>query len=172
MRTDRGETGSSCMDAYCAFERGGRAFGVPVRAVREVLTGETATPVPRAPAHIAGVVNLRGEPLPLLLVDEWIGVPSRRYRPADQILVVESSRMRVGIVVDRVLDVLRRAGVASDDGWFAGDAAEDVEQRGGGKVSLLDPDGIIRAAVSSTTAGFRRMTGSEARGAAGTVRAE
>lgn len=55
-------------------------FGIPLSALREVIEPLPATPVPAAPAEIRGVINLRGELVPLLLLDHWLEfpIPNRR----------------------------------------------------------------------------------------------
>lgn len=91
---------------YCIFTRSGRDFAVSVSAAHEVLAGEAATPVPQAPAALVGVLNLRGEVLPLVQLDSLLGMPPRPYVAGNQIVVVSSAEIGdVGLVVDRVRDV-------------------------------------------------------------------
>jgi len=147
---------SEPMDELCLFDRGERALAVPVNTAREVLTGEVITSVPQAPAHLIGAVNLRGEILPLLRIDEWLDLPVCEFGAADQVLVVESGDVRIGILVDRVRDV--RAvpkkdvqGLGAAGGLFRGYWASPE-----GLVTVLEPERLIEEAVSRTAERFRR----------------
>jgi purine-binding chemotaxis protein CheW len=90
---------------YCIFTRSGRDFALGVEAAREVLTAEPATPVPQAPSLLVGVINLRGEVLPLVQIDSLLNLPTRSYALGDQILVVSVEDVDMGLVVDRVRDL-------------------------------------------------------------------
>jgi purine-binding chemotaxis protein CheW len=45
---------------YLTFTLGGESYGLPVLNVREIIRLSPITPVPRMPAHVRGVINLRG----------------------------------------------------------------------------------------------------------------
>ena len=66
-RRERGED-------HCIFTRGPHDLALPVTVAREMLTGETATAVPQAPSHLVGVLNLRGDVLPLVQIDRWLAL--------------------------------------------------------------------------------------------------
>jgi len=70
---------------YCVFSRGNRELALPIAAAREMLGGQAVTPVPQAPAELLGVVNLRGNLLPLLQIDHWLGVPTRPLQVTDRL---------------------------------------------------------------------------------------
>jgi purine-binding chemotaxis protein CheW len=90
---------------YCVFTRSGRDFAVSVSAAHEVVAGKAVTQVPQAPVTLIGVVNLRGEVLPLLQLDSLLDMPSQPYSAGSQIVVVSSDDLEVGLLVDRVRDV-------------------------------------------------------------------
>jgi purine-binding chemotaxis protein CheW len=90
---------------YCVFTRSGRDFAVSVSAAHEVVAGKAVTQVPQAPVALIGVVNLRGEVLPLLQLDSLLGMPPQPYSAGSQIVVVSSNDVDVGLLVDRVRDV-------------------------------------------------------------------
>ena len=142
------------------FKRAGRLLGLPVSAVREVLPGEPATPVPLAPAHVAGVISLRGEPLSLVQIDQWIGTPGRRCRASDQILVIETNRTRIGVVVDCVFGVekgVSEEGAAETMGPLVFRHAANSR----GALLILDPVTLVDAAVSLAHAGLQSLRSSD-----------
>lgn len=105
---------------YLCFRLGEEAYGVPIPRVREVLRVPPLTEVPRAPANVVGVMNLRGEVLPvydlklrlrLAVAAARIAGPEAAEAPARgaRVIVVRSDRGDAGLLVDAVEDVWRLA---------------------------------------------------------------
>lgn len=89
------------------FRLGQEQYGVPIRHVREVVAWVAPTPLPGAPAHVEGVVNLRGEILPVLDLARRFGMSGGRPDAnTARILVVETAVGAAGLVVDEVAEVL------------------------------------------------------------------
>ncbi len=142
---------------YCIFTRSGREFGVSVTAAREVLTGEPATPVPQAPPSLIGVINLRGEVLPLVQLDSLLDMPTRLYSTDDQILVVSAGDVQIGLVVDRVRDV--RSIDSGEIKAYPDNTAAHHLFRGywassTGVVTVLDAQRLVAEAVTSVSMRF------------------
>jgi chemotaxis signal transduction protein len=87
-------------------ELAGRHYGAPLKAVREVFTLGPLTPVPTAPAAVAGVANLRGQVIPVLDLMRLLDLGLHRLRLGDPVVLVESEGTRVGLLVDRVVGLL------------------------------------------------------------------
>ena len=68
------------MIELCTFLLGGRRFGVPAADVREVVRFAPPTPVPLAPAWVAGVADVRGEILAAIDVAARLGLPAASPR--------------------------------------------------------------------------------------------
>ncbi len=51
---------------YLAFHLGSEEFGIPVLNVREIMGVQDITAVPQTPAHVRGVINLRGKVIPVV----------------------------------------------------------------------------------------------------------
>lgn len=144
---------------YCFFERRGRHFAVPILAAREVIADEPVTPVPQAPQHVLGVINLRGNLLPLINVDSFLGLPASVTPASYEALVVESDGVLLGLFVDRVGDVrpievlevrttpgMEQPGSIYNGVWSSPDA----------DVFLVDVGAIVAQAVDATTRTFQR----------------
>ncbi len=131
----------------CVFTLDGAAFALPVESVREVVVFEETTPVPRAPAHVVGVANLRGEVMPVVDPAPRLGLGGR---PRDRRLrtLVVAGPAPVALVID---DVLGLAGF--DDVLAPGDAARrtygalalGLLRLDGGLVTLLDASRLVGA---------------------------
>ena len=145
--------------SFCFFERRGRHFALPVLAAREVVVGEGVTPVPQAPQHVLGVINLRGTLLPLINADSFLGLPASEAPASYEALVVESEGVQLGLLVDRVGDV-RPIDLLEVHPAPAMDQAMPV-YRGvwsspEADVLLLDVDQLVNNAIGATTRSFQR----------------
>ena len=100
----RGEAEES---RFVVFRLGDEEFGLPVDAVVEVARiPERITRVPRTPAFLEGVVNLRGEVLPVIDQRRRFGMPPLETRDGCRVLVVRTDHHRAGLIVDAVTGVL------------------------------------------------------------------
>jgi len=153
----RAPSGSARRSAFCFFRRRGRDFAVPVLAAREVVGGEALTPVPQAPDHVLGVVNLRGNLLALINPDQFLGLPVSAATATYEALVLESDDVQVGFLVDRVgdiatidLDQIRPPSAA------LGGVCRGVWPTPAGEVQVLDVDVLVASATSATAKSFAR----------------
>lgn len=84
-------------------------FAIPVSLVREILDMRPMSRVPEAPAHLAGLVDVRGQGVPVVDLRIRLGLPPAPPGDATRILVLEagigSRSVRIGLVVDRVFEV-------------------------------------------------------------------
>ncbi|MET4898035.1 chemotaxis protein CheW [Sphingomonadaceae bacterium jetA1] len=88
------------------FQLGDQILGVDIMAIREIRAWSPATPLPNVPAHVRGVVNLRGIVLPVLDLRHRLGWgvtdPSARH----VIIVVRIGEQLQGLIVDAVNDIV------------------------------------------------------------------
>ena len=72
------------------FEVGGQQYGLPASDVRELQRAATLTPLPRAPAIVEGVVNLRGAVVPVLDIRSRFRLPPKPMEPTDHFVVARA----------------------------------------------------------------------------------
>jgi len=96
----------------CLFGLGGERFAIEIRRAREVVVVEELTTVPRGPAYLVGVANLRGHILPILDVRPLLGLASRPVGRGSRVLVVDPGSGQVGLAVDAILGLESFDGVA------------------------------------------------------------
>jgi purine-binding chemotaxis protein CheW len=89
------------------FQLGAEFYGVEIARVHEIIRLQTVTRVPRAPAFVEGVINLRGKVIPVVDLRRRFGLPTADHTRASRIVVVEIGDQVVGVVVDGVSEVLR-----------------------------------------------------------------
>jgi purine-binding chemotaxis protein CheW len=86
------------------LELGGERRSIPADAVREIVPLADLTPVPTAPASVRGLIQVRGQVIPVLDFGPADGPPPRPGSPL-VIVEIEGERARAALVVERVLDV-------------------------------------------------------------------
>ena len=82
-------------------------FGVDILKVQEIIRTMEITKVPRSPAFVEGVINLRGKVIPIIDLRKRFGMAPRDHDNQTRIIVIELHHMIVGFVVDSVSEVLR-----------------------------------------------------------------
>ncbi len=89
---------------------GSASYGLPLENVQEVIGVRAVTRVFHAPSALAGIINLRGEVLPILDLPVLLGTDSEPNRHADARIVVvrepAGSKRRAGLRVDALLGLL------------------------------------------------------------------
>ncbi|HNW91781.1 MAG TPA: chemotaxis protein CheW [bacterium] len=95
---------------YLTFVLGNEEYGLEILKVREIIGVLEITPVPRTPAFVKGVINLRGLVIPVIELRRKFGLPEKEYTPETCIIVTEvaiaEDTVLMGIVVDTVSEVL------------------------------------------------------------------
>jgi purine-binding chemotaxis protein CheW len=95
---------------YLTFTLGRESYGVPVRAVREIIRLCPITPVATMPAHVRGVINLRGRVIPLVDLRVRFGLPATKEHDRTCIVVAQVASATggtrpYGVIVDGVEEV-------------------------------------------------------------------
>lgn len=88
------------------FELGEQSLGIDIMAIREIRAWSPATPLPNVPAHIRGVVNLRGVVLPVLDLRMRLGWGLTDPTTRHVIIVVRIGEQLQGVIVDAVDDIV------------------------------------------------------------------
>jgi purine-binding chemotaxis protein CheW len=150
MRSLDAPTGSSADGTqYLTFALGEEEYGVAILNVQEIKGYAPVTPIPNTPAHVKGVMNLRGTIVPVIDLRLRLGMPAAEYGPFTVIVVLAVGAKVVGAIVDAVSDVLTfpdsqvqttpELGVAADVRFIGG-----IAQADGKLVVLLDAEVMLR----------------------------
>ena len=92
------------------FTLAGKRYALDIHLVREIVVMLPITPIPRAPAFISGVLNLRGEITNIVNLNKILGVKDQEIRKNQKIVVLvpqAAGGNNVGIIVDDVSSVIR-----------------------------------------------------------------
>ncbi|MCB1643971.1 MAG: chemotaxis protein CheW [Pseudomonadales bacterium] len=141
---------------YLTFKLDGEEYGIDILAVQEIRSYEPATRVPKTARHILGVINLRGEVVPIVDLRIRFNIPNQGIDKNTVIILVkiadEKKARTVGMVVDAVSDVHV---IAEEDmgtvpnlkGAMADDYITGIGTINGKMIILLDVSLVAHAAL-------------------------
>lgn len=99
------ENEDTLKDMYLTFRLGNEDYGIEIRYVTEIVGMQKITEVPDMPSFVKGVVNLRGQVIPVLDMRIRFHMEPREYDERTCIVVVNINGAQVGLVVDTVNEV-------------------------------------------------------------------
>jgi purine-binding chemotaxis protein CheW len=152
--TGAGFSAAALAGKYLTFSLGAEEYGLPVLKVREIIKVMDITPVPQVPAHVRGVINLRGKVIPVIDLRAKFSLPAQDYTERTCIVVVDvalkKERVMLGVVVDAVSEVLNITAAEIDQTPQFGDQVTTDYMLGLAKVKntvkiLLDLDTVLGA---------------------------
>jgi purine-binding chemotaxis protein CheW len=88
------------------FSLGSEEFGVDIMKVQEIIRIPPVTRVPKARSYIEGVINLRGNVIPIVNLRSRFGMPPGEETDLSRIVVLQIDNRVFGIMVDSVTEVL------------------------------------------------------------------
>ena len=91
---------------YLSFVLGDAQYCIDILKVQEIRTYEAPTRIANTPAFIKGVINLRGNIVPIIDLRVKFGLPEQRYDTQTVVIVLNIAKRTVGVVVDGVSDVI------------------------------------------------------------------
>lgn len=153
-RAPKSDAGGREEVIFLVFRLGNDEFALPIEAVVEVAqVPPQITRIPKTPKFLEGVVNLRGEVLPVVDQRRRFDMPALDKHETHRLVVVKTERHRAGIIVDAVSDVLRayRENVAPPPDLTDEKTARLVHgvinlEKAGRIVLLLDPAELLTRA--------------------------
>ncbi len=100
------EAKDSMSGMFLTFELGNEGYGLEIRHVIEIIGVQKVTCVPDMPEHVIGVLNLRGKVIPIIDVRIRFNLKGKEYDDRTCIIVVDVEGASVGLVVDKVNEVV------------------------------------------------------------------
>jgi purine-binding chemotaxis protein CheW len=93
-------------DAFSALviTVGGESYALPMEALTAVYEGYTIVPLPCVPSFVAGIVNVRGQLVPVMDLAVLLGVPTET--PKRSLLIVSNAEFSLGLCADSVGEVM------------------------------------------------------------------
>jgi purine-binding chemotaxis protein CheW len=137
---------------YLTFALSDEEYGLEILKVREIIGFMGITAVPQTPDYVKGVINLRGQVIPVIDLRAKFGMESTEVTDETCIIVVEITQdnqaFNTGIVVDHVQEVLDIAGQDIEEAPQFGSSVDTHFILGMGKIGetvkiLLDIDKVL-----------------------------
>ncbi len=153
LANDKAETGSSRVRQFLTFALNGEIYGIGILHIREIIEYANLTVVPLMPDFISGVINLRGNVVPVINLARRFNHQPQEVGKRTSIIIVdilsnEGESVEVGIVVDIVNEVIELAAseIAAPPTFGAKIRADFIQ--GMGKIDnklmiLLDVDHVL-----------------------------
>lgn len=152
---------------YLTFMLGPEEFGLEILKVREIIGCMQITAVPRTPAYIKGVINLRGQVIPVVDIRTLFGMEPKAVTDETCIIVVEISRaaraFSTGLIVDGVSEVRDIAAQDIEEAPQFDSSVQTSFILGMGKVNgavkiLLDIDQVLSSSNISVLDALEKQT--------------
>jgi purine-binding chemotaxis protein CheW len=163
--TPRGDSRQTSELQFLVFRLGNDEFGLPIDSVDEVTeVPAKITKLPKTPKFLEGVVNLRGDVLPVIDQRPRFDMPALRESDRRRLVVVRTARHRAGLIVDSVSDVLR---VAAGSVEPPPDLTEQIARLVRGVINLeqsqrmvlvLDPSELLTPAERGRLDAFQKAS--------------
>ena len=133
---------------YIVIRLGDEQYGIDIRYIDNIVRMQHITRVPKVPAYLKGVINLRGEVLPVMSLRVKMGLEADELTRATRIIILKQEQQgSVGIIVDEVREVVTLG--SSEIEKLSQNTAEskkslitDVGNHNGELISLLDLNSI------------------------------
>lgn len=138
----------------CLFSISGDTYAVTVDLLAEIIIPQKVFPVPTTPSHVIGIINLRGNIVPIVDIRPALSLPSTAG--LNQVAIIRHEQLTIGIVVDSVADVISvpvssilplpaETAVQESDTKGRSRYLKAIVQRQNGMAALLNIDRLLEA---------------------------
>ena len=134
------------MSKFAVFNISGEEFGIELGRIAEIVKFQKSTPLPKVPAFISGVINIRGDVIPLVDLRKRLGVEPSHIQ--GRIIITKIYEEKIGLLVDAVKEIvsIEKESIASTPSFFKGLKSEYIT--GIGKVAerlivILNLDNLL-----------------------------
>lgn len=97
---------SGTTERFLTFQSDGLTFGVSTNYIIEIITNHLITMLPMVPGYVKGIMNLRGQIIPVIDIRLRMGKMDIEYSSTSCIIVLSADGINFGIMVDSVEQVL------------------------------------------------------------------
>lgn len=129
---------------FIVIRLGEEQYGIDIRYIDNIVRMQHITRVPKVPNYLKGVINLRGEVLPVVSLRLKMGLPEDEETRATRIIILKMENQEMmGIIVDEVKEVVTLGSSMIDKVVYTAEEAKKTFITGVGKhedelISLLD----------------------------------
>jgi len=127
------------------FKLAEERYAIEISAVREVIPLRDYTPLPGAPEFIFGLVNVRGEIIPVVNLKRLLGLPERGLSDRNRLVILQSPEIEFGILADLVTGIVAISpdSLQTDIGDFKGMKGEFLTGISPAGTIILNADNLL-----------------------------
>ena len=145
--SDKNEASDEVLQ-WVTFKLENETYGINVMQVQEVLRYSEIAPVPGAPQYVLGILNLRGNVVTVIDTRSRFGLEPCDITDHTRVVVIESEKQVIGILVDSVAEVVYLKSSEIDDAPNVGNEEsaqfiQGVSNRDGELLILVDLDKLL-----------------------------
>ena len=135
---------------FIVVRLGDEQYGIDIRYVDNIVRMQHITRVPKVQEYLKGVINLRGEVIPVMSIRIKMDLPADEYTKATRIIILKMEQQgNIGIVVDEVKEVVKLEHSQIEKVSY--DSKEEKDNfifaigkyQDGGLISLLDLNAVV-----------------------------
>jgi purine-binding chemotaxis protein CheW len=146
------------MKQLISFTVGAEEYGLELLRVKEVIRMRQITWLPKAPPCVKGIINLRGDVIPIVDLRERFGLAAQEQTAITRVIVVEVEGRMVGMVVDSASQVVRIPADQFDPpptvmGQVSRDFVTAVGKMGEKLIIMIDVDRVLSTEEMNQIAG-------------------
>lgn len=134
---------------YVVVRIGNEQYGINIKFVDNIVRMQNITRVPKAQVYYRGVINLRGEIIPVMSLRLKLGLSSDQFGNKTRIIIIKHDNATVGIIVDEVREVvnlvednIEKVGYDSND--EKSNYISSIGKNNGELISLLDVHAVLQ----------------------------
>ncbi|WP_304508374.1 chemotaxis protein CheW [Anaerotignum sp.] len=94
------------INKYLTFISADLVYGIPIENVVEIITSPSITALPMVPPYVLGVINLRGQIVPIIDIRQIMDKPANENNSILCVIILEIDSISIGVLVDTVLQVI------------------------------------------------------------------
>lgn len=135
---------------YIVIRLGQEQYGVDIKYIDNIVRMQHMTRVPKMPSYLKGVINLRGEVIPIMSIKDKMGLSADEGGKSTRIIIVKLEQAgTIGMIVDEVrevvtLDTAAQVEKLAYDKDEKNNFVQSVGKYEGGLISLLDLNAVVQ----------------------------
>ncbi len=134
---------------FIVFSLGEEKFGVDSLSITTIDRMKTITRVPKTPDYIKGVINLRGDIIPVMDLRAKFSLPQVEETDETRIIILKLEEVSIGVIVDQVLQTIQLSGndIENASSLINSAAAEYISgigKIGGEIVTLINFEKLVK----------------------------
>jgi purine-binding chemotaxis protein CheW len=163
MESVKDRKGTGDLRQFISFSIGEEEYGLELLRVKEVIRVREITWLPKAPSFVKGIINLRGDVIPIIDLRDRFGLEAKESTAMTRVIVVEVEGRMIGMVVDSASQVVRIPADQIDPpppmlGGFSQEFITGVGKLDDKLVILLNTDAILTMEEISALSTLDRTT--------------